>query len=629
MHVIQKIERETLIDKRYKVDGLIATGGSGAVYRAEDLHLERSVGLKFLQLSGVDDPDVALKRFELEARALNTLDHPNIVRVFRYGLFEEGTPYLALEFIDGKSLRQLLEERGNLSCAESISIAKCICAGMQYAHDHNIVHRDLKPENVILQNEVAKVVDFGLCKFSEERDEDNRLTRHGSITGTAAYMSPEQCAGKAGDARSDIYSFACILFELLTGQAPFIADTAAQVMLKQVNESPPTISSQLTSRKFGSPEMGRPSKEMLPDILLKCLQKDPAQRYQSFGDVLDDLNKITTPESASVFSSRDKTQIRKRQLRIKCVVLSSLLAVGLTGAAAASIYKDELAVRMACFSQVQSPSKSIETLRATFSDLLKEGKLDLAARMVATSTSSSQFSSWSQKSQLELLNSYFNCYEKARKTSEAHQMAINVLTRVLSLTSRTPKHPPEYLLSYLNSYSSYLRKAALSPEELKSLSAELGQSTSSFPKDYPAYIFETALLRADIAYQLSRRTIWNDTLRISEYYLYCMFVAKNSKELLPKSVAIGERIFQMLQANKDNANMDHGQLLKRAFEAHINLAEYYCSIGKLELANREMLGIKRHQQVMILSARETNLFNGCQLTYQKALKAERAKANVR
>jgi len=223
-----------MLDGRYRVESLIARGGMATVYQGTDARLDRRVALKIMHADLASDEDF-VRRFVDEARSVARLSHPNVVTVFDQGA-DGRTLYLAMEYVPGQTLRALLNSHGALSPREALDIMDGVLAGLAAAHDAGVVHRDVKPENVLLADSGAvKVADFGLARLLA----GVRQTKSGMIIGTAAYLAPEQVAGAAADARSDVYAAGVVLFELLTGRQPHTGDTPLAVAHKHVNEVVP------------------------------------------------------------------------------------------------------------------------------------------------------------------------------------------------------------------------------------------------------------------------------------------------------------------------------------------------------------------------------------------------------
>ena len=257
-----KLEAETLVAGRYRLLGRVGSGGMADVWCAEDTMLDRRVALKFLHERFAQD-DQFVERFRREASSAAGLQHPNVVGVFDRGTYD-GTHYIAMEYVEGASLKDLIE-RG-LSVSEAVEIVRQVLAGAKYAHSHGIVHRDLKPQNVLVDGEGrARVSDFGIARAGA-----SEITQTGSVLGTAQYLSPEQAQGLPVTAASDIYSIGVLLYEALTGQVPFEGDSPVTVALKQVSERPRPPSEL-------NPQVSR----ALDAVVLKALAKDPANRFAS------------------------------------------------------------------------------------------------------------------------------------------------------------------------------------------------------------------------------------------------------------------------------------------------------------------------------------------------------------
>jgi serine/threonine protein kinase len=270
----------------YRVLEKIGAGGMGEVFRAHDERLGRDVALKLIRPASNDNPD-HLRRFEQEARAAAALNHPNIVAIYDVGL-EGKTPYIVAELLEGKTLRQRLGE-GPIPLREATAYALQIAEGLIAAHARLIVHRDLKPENLFITiDDRIKILDFGVAKL-QPAPEDNRpvdalttITRHGSVIGTVAYMSPEQLRGKLVDHRSDIFSFGAITYELMTGQRAFRGETEVDTMTAVLREEP-------AADRLDEAAIPPPYQE----IVRHCLEKEPENRFQTAKDLLFALQTIS------------------------------------------------------------------------------------------------------------------------------------------------------------------------------------------------------------------------------------------------------------------------------------------------------------------------------------------------
>jgi eukaryotic-like serine/threonine-protein kinase len=260
---VVEIARDTIVDGRYRVIGRLGSGGMADVYCAEDTQLGREVAVKLLYRRFAEDSDF-VERFRREASSAAGLQHPNVVQVFDRGEWD-GTYYIAMEFLHGRNLKQVVRDHGALDPALAVDLVIQILKAARFAHRRGIVHRDIKPHNVIVDDEGrAKVTDFGIARAGA-----SDMTETGSIMGTAQYLSPEQAQGHPVDERADLYSIGIVLYELLTGSPPFDAESPVTIALKQVTEQPvPPM--QLNP---GVPPA-------LDAVVMRAIRKDPARRFQ-------------------------------------------------------------------------------------------------------------------------------------------------------------------------------------------------------------------------------------------------------------------------------------------------------------------------------------------------------------
>lgn len=274
----------TVVANRYEIISHIGAGGMGSVYKALQVDLQRIVALKILHETYVGDQEFRL-RFEREGRTLSELSNDHILQFYQFG-FWEGCPYIAMEYLDGQDLRELLDQPPGLSWQRCVDICISICRAMQSAHELGIVHRDLKPNNIVLLDEPSpdfvKVVDFGLARALSVEGSGQHLTQTGALVGSVYYMSPEQCQGQKADARSDIYALGCILYESLVGAPPVEADNPVGILHQHVS-AVPVPPSRRTSEKL---PVG------LDRICLRALAKEPEQRFQSMDDFREALSSL-------------------------------------------------------------------------------------------------------------------------------------------------------------------------------------------------------------------------------------------------------------------------------------------------------------------------------------------------
>src|SRR5262245_35634020 len=271
---------------RYAIQSELGRGAMGVVYKATDTALERTVAVKTVNMAlereGADKYEA---RFYQEARAAGSLNHPNIVTVYDVGK-EGNVVYMAMEFIEGDELRSLLAAGRPLPVSQAVSVAAQVAEGLAYAHEHGVVHRDIKPANImVLRDGPVKITDFGIARMRASNDE---LTQSGMMLGSPKYMSPEQVIGKRADHRSDIFSLGVILYEMLTGAAPFSGENVTALMYQIVNFAPPV------------PSAVNPAvPELLNFIAAKMLAKPLEERYQTAQELANDLRncerQISTP----------------------------------------------------------------------------------------------------------------------------------------------------------------------------------------------------------------------------------------------------------------------------------------------------------------------------------------------
>jgi len=263
----------TLFDGRYRIVRKLGSGGMANVYLAEDEDLGRRVAIKILNERYAND-DLFIERFRREAKSAAALSHPNIVSVYDRGE-AEGTYYIAMEVIEGRSLKELIMTRGPLPIAQALSYTHEILEALRFAHRHGIIHRDIKPHNILI-GERLKVTDFGIARAGA-----SQMTEAGSIMGTAQYLSPEQARGAPVTASSDLYSAAIVLYEMLTGKVPFTGDSAIEIAMKHLND-PPKPPSKIR------PEIP----EELDAVVLRALAKNPEDRYQTAEEFSEDLHRV-------------------------------------------------------------------------------------------------------------------------------------------------------------------------------------------------------------------------------------------------------------------------------------------------------------------------------------------------
>jgi eukaryotic-like serine/threonine-protein kinase len=305
----------------------IGAGGMGEVYKARDTRLDRIVAIKVLPARFAGNPELR-ERFEREARTIASLNHPHICTLYDVG-HQDGIDYLVMEYLEGETLAQRLL-KGPLPLAQAIQYAIEIADALDKAHRQGVTHRDLKPGNICLTKSAAKLLDFGLAKLKQEGKptasplsqlptEAQAITAQGTILGTLQYMAPEQVEGKDVDARTDIFAFGVVLYEMVTGKKAFEGESQASLIAKILETEPPPISS--------LQPMTPPT---LDHLVKKCLAKEPDRRWQSASDVCDELkwiaeNGLETPRAAA--STAALGRANRRPLLVGLVALLAALSI--------------------------------------------------------------------------------------------------------------------------------------------------------------------------------------------------------------------------------------------------------------------------------------------------------------
>jgi eukaryotic-like serine/threonine-protein kinase len=314
----------TMLSGRYRLEAKLGSGGMSTVYLARDETLDRAVAVKVMHREMSEQAD-QLERFRQEARAVAKLSHPNIVSVIDAGE-DGGYPYIVFEYVEGETLKQRVARVGALDIQEAIAYAIEIARGLSVAHARNLVHRDIKPQNVLIDDEGrAKLTDFGISRQLEQ----DGMTATGRVLGTTDYVAPEQAMGRGVDPRSDIYSLGVVLYEMLVGQVPFHADSQVGVAMKHVNEDLPDV------------QRRRPEASAAVALVVeRATAKNPAERYEDVGEMIDDLSTAleveaaragsTTGEATSVLDAvpPPKRKLSSRSRWSWAAILVLLLVVG-------------------------------------------------------------------------------------------------------------------------------------------------------------------------------------------------------------------------------------------------------------------------------------------------------------
>jgi len=332
----------TVVAHKYKLIESLGSGGMGVVFKAQHILMNKTVALKMLHPHLIVS-DHCLIRFQQEAKAASHINHPNIISVFDFGTSESGQPFIVMDYIGGRSLEDLLKVEGALDPERCLRIFIQVADALAEAHKSGVIHRDLKPSNVMLvpdgtSSESVRIVDFGIAKILNS-DANDQLTKTGEIFGSPCYMSPEQCRGSVLDERSDIYSLGCVLYEALTGKAPFHGETIFETMYFHLNKLPAPLSM--------PPGLGQRYRNRLEPIIFKSLEKSREQRIQSMAQLSSGLRSAfreddwLANQSAAVHNwtagivrrSQDQIHVRLRTIAVGTLIaalaISSVVAISL------------------------------------------------------------------------------------------------------------------------------------------------------------------------------------------------------------------------------------------------------------------------------------------------------------
>lgn len=334
-----------IIADKYQITSFIGKGGMSSIYKVQHLQLDAIYALKLLDKNMWSDP-TAVKRFKLEAQTVSRLTHPSLITYRDFGVTADGQPYLVMDYIQGRTLGHKIKETRGIFLPTVLEIFEQLCEGLSVAHELGIVHRDVKPGNIMFMTEDSdkiKLVDFGIAKIvAEEGNESQQLTKTGDVFGSPLYMSPEQCMGRRLDNRSDIYSLGCVIFEAMTARNAISGNTILDTMNKHVSLMP-SLPSELRPDLASADKSSWVDLDEFEYVVMKCLQKNPNDRYKTVDDILFDLRKIKAQEkikrdapSASVKNLRktgtfDRTS-PKEMFQMVASALYVIVGIGVVGA---------------------------------------------------------------------------------------------------------------------------------------------------------------------------------------------------------------------------------------------------------------------------------------------------------
>lgn len=300
---------------RCEILSRIGSGGMGVIFKAKRHDTGDIVALKVLHGHLVNEPENT-RRFMQEASACLELKHRNLINVHEFGVSKRGQPFMFMEYLEGRALTEIIEN-GTMDLPQFINLFLQICDGLRYAHENGVVHRDVKPSNIMVVSsesgvETAKVLDFGLAKIFVEADQQ-QLTPTGNVLGSPAYMSPEQCAGASPDPRFDVYSLGCVMYEALSGHPPFVHESAIKVLMMQLGDPIPILSS--VCQEGAVPVV-------LEEIIMRCLEKEPSLRYPSASDLGADLLAFAASRNRVKRNSAELPVLQSAQLAAQAAQLA-------------------------------------------------------------------------------------------------------------------------------------------------------------------------------------------------------------------------------------------------------------------------------------------------------------------
>lgn len=385
-HLLNELKPGIIFEQRYQLLELVGTGGFGTVFKARQLDLNRDVAVKILHEEASEDAE-DFARLKREAQILSRLTHPNVVQIYSFGLSNTNHPYLIEEFVEGLSLRGLLNSADRVPIERTLAIFRDAALALAYLHQQGVVHRDIKPENIFLCDKPAadtvKLIDFGLAK--QKAQDNETLTKTGMLLGTADYMSPEQGKGQRAVPASDIYSLTACLYEMLTGSQLFSADTAIGLIYKHVSETPPRLDKSLLENC-----------SILDEVMKKGLAKSVETRYANAESLAADLERAIEILAAKKDKRSLTPSLKTTSLLLPAIVLVLVLsAVGLWSSQQQDSKRIEAALSL-------PPDKAINSLIAAMEAEASPGQSEPVYRILNMAAKSAAYKHWSNDDQEEL-----------------------------------------------------------------------------------------------------------------------------------------------------------------------------------------------------------------------------------
>lgn len=585
---------DSTISGRYVIEQVLGSGGAGQVCLARDLVLGRPVALKFVHAYASNVDPAAVQRLQREALILSQLEHPNIVQVYSIGLTDDKNVYLCMEYVPGQSLQERLSG-GCLPLKDCLVVAEQLCLAMICAQEHNVVHRDIKPANVLFveggngQLQI-KLADFGLSKVKETvSGPTDHLTRTNAVIGTLQYMSPEQCMGRPADSRSDIYSFGCTLFEIVFGLPPFTSKSPADLMRMHISQPLPKI---LTVPKSS----GCPVE--LKHILVRCLSKQPEQRYATFSELLADLRDLKSKpevENSGPLSLPDGgTSHEERGLAIGRATLLPATLLAVAAGSLLYLYACDVRLAMTVSGFVDAGARPafvcnwIASVATTFGE-------DRAASLALSAMGDSQFLSWTTDQQADLsarlLKQFLDKKLSPESASARFSVGLKLLSLVLSKMDATVGSGQAMSAvdsRYLQEATDFILKSRLTESQWRLLLQPLISHDSRINRDGRPQV------RIDGNFQLFDELV-AETLahnavtveREGQVIMLRFLGAAQSARLRGKWSAVAHYASRTLDFAKNSPDPDC-ELMARAL-----LCEYFIQQGRMQEAGQQLLSCRK------------------------------------
>lgn len=585
---------------------LLGRGGMSCVYKGRQKLQDRVVAVKVLSVAVVSS-ESSIKRFQNEARLTANLTHPNIVKTISSGLSKDGQPYLIMEFLDGISLAEDFKRNGRFSIQKFKDIFLPLLSALVEAHKLGLIHRDIKPANIMLcesdaGGQTVKLVDFGIAKaFTEGDDRVQNLTASGMLVGSPVYMSPEQCEGKALDARSDLYSLSCVMYESLCGEPPFDGNSALEVMHNHCNSPAPSVSE--LSRKIDI-------RRELAELVLWGLAKEPGARPQSaaeFCTKLSSVLELVTLDRTPRLKVEETTSNNSARIRL---VVACLFCVLLAMGAFVLIKHNE--------SVIPTDSKSVI---AQFERELQLKNLVAAQGLVERTLRSTNFQVLPPEEQERILYAFYELYKKAGMKDEVVDIAViildSILDRIGRLVQASTAHGENPRIGvadveFLDPVCEYLYEQSLSQKQWEKLRRLFDSKLTYALVVTDDRLASTAFLRYKVD-ESYRKSESSRAAQIAKNDLYTLRLAVQT----PKYRKFAKTIYTKLIRFGDKYHT-----LNRTFCAYLVMGDFYLREKKIDAATAELEAAKRLYRSFSLSDSELGEFQSFLNNYKAATGVE-------